>query len=123
MRQKWHCHKGPLWEISGYVVVYPPTIHRSNKHGLFDKILELSYAMAEEGFWTEKDLKFTAAWLQDLLAVRFAAGLFSAPTECLLHALDIALELLDKHDASVDMDPYGFATCFRIVTFSLSELQ
>ncbi|GKU89869.1 hypothetical protein SLEP1_g3946 [Rubroshorea leprosula] len=90
-----------LWEIGGYVVVYPPTIHRydrieaypfseekdlhvnvgrlikflvswrSNKHGLFDKILELSYAMAEEGFWTEKDLKFTAAWLQDLLAVGY----------------------------------------------------
>ncbi|GLT26545.1 hypothetical protein SLA2020_016040 [Shorea laevis] len=90
-----------LWEIGGYVVVYPPTIHRydrieaypfseekdlhvnvgrlikflvpwrSNKHGLFDKILELSYAMAEEGFWTEKDLKFTTAWLQDLLAVGY----------------------------------------------------
>ncbi|GLT40768.1 hypothetical protein SLA2020_148780 [Shorea laevis] len=90
-----------LWEIGGYVVVYPPTIHRydrieaypfseekdlhvnvgllikflvswrSNQHGLFDKILELSYAMAEEGFWTEKYLKFTATWLQDLLAVGY----------------------------------------------------
>ncbi|KAA8517101.1 hypothetical protein F0562_017394 [Nyssa sinensis] len=90
-----------LWEIGGYVVVYPPTVHRydrieaypfseekdlhvnvgrlikflvswrSRKHRLFEKILELSYAMAEEGFWTEKDVKFTAAWLQDLLAVRY----------------------------------------------------
>ncbi|XP_062117728.1 probable glycosyltransferase STELLO1 [Humulus lupulus] len=90
-----------LWEIGGYVVVYPPTVHRydrieaypfseekdlhinvgrltkflvswrSGKHRLFEKILELSFAMAEEGFWTEKDLKFTAAWLQDLLAVGY----------------------------------------------------
>ncbi|KAI4300788.1 hypothetical protein L6164_034124 [Bauhinia variegata] len=90
-----------LWEIGGYVVVYPPTVHRvdsveaypfseekdlhvnvgrlvnflvlwrSNKHRLFDKVLELSYAMAEEGYWTEKDVKFTAAWLQDLLAVGY----------------------------------------------------
>ncbi|KAI3501263.1 hypothetical protein L1887_29127 [Cichorium endivia] len=80
-----------LWEIGGYVVVYPPTIHRydkieaypfaeekdlhvnvgrlikflvswkSDKHRLFEKIMELIYAMAKEGFWTEKDLKFTAA--------------------------------------------------------------
>ncbi|KAK8336773.1 hypothetical protein V6Z12_A09G142400 [Gossypium hirsutum] len=27
--------------------------------------------MAEEGFWTEQDLKFTAAWLQDLVAVGY----------------------------------------------------
>ncbi|XWS59119.1 hypothetical protein CRYUN_Cryun08bG0094700 [Craigia yunnanensis] len=90
-----------LWEIGGYVAVYPPTVHRydrieaypfseekdlhvnvgrlikflvswrSNKHRLFEKILELSYVMAEEGFWTEQDLKFTAAWLQDLLAVGY----------------------------------------------------
>ncbi|XP_021893373.1 probable glycosyltransferase STELLO2 [Carica papaya] len=90
-----------LWEIGGYVAVYPPTVHRydkieaypfseekdlhvnvgrlikflvlwrSNKHRLFEKILELSFAMAEEGFWTEKDVKFTAAWLQDLLSVGY----------------------------------------------------
>ncbi|KAJ9695833.1 hypothetical protein PVL29_011022 [Vitis rotundifolia] len=90
-----------LWEIGGYVVVYPPTVHRydriesypfseekdlhvnvgrllkflvswrSSKHRLFEKILELSYVMAEEGFWTEKDVKFTAAWLQDLLSVGY----------------------------------------------------
>ncbi|KAK3018767.1 hypothetical protein RJ639_003314 [Escallonia herrerae] len=90
-----------LWEIGGYVVVYPPTVHRydriegypfseekdlhvnvgrlinflvswrSGNHRLFDKILELSYAMAEEGFWLEKDVRFTAAWLQDLLAVGY----------------------------------------------------
>ncbi|VFQ72210.1 unnamed protein product [Cuscuta campestris] len=90
-----------LWEIGGYVVVYPPTIYRhdrveaypfseekdlhvnvgklikflvswrSNKNGLFEKILELSYAMAEEGFWAERDLEFTAAWLQDLCAIGY----------------------------------------------------
>uniref|UniRef100_A0A2P2IPV8 Glycosyltransferase STELLO1 n=1 Tax=Rhizophora mucronata TaxID=61149 RepID=A0A2P2IPV8_RHIMU len=90
-----------LWEIGGYVVVYPPTVHRydrieaypfseekdlhvnvgrlikflvawrSGKHRIFEKILDLSFAMAEEGFWTEQDVKFTAAWLQDLLAVGY----------------------------------------------------
>ncbi|CAK7342580.1 unnamed protein product [Dovyalis caffra] len=90
-----------LWEIGGHVVVYPPTVHRydtvggypfseekdlhvnvgrlikflvawrSSKHRLFEKVLELSFAMAEEGFWTEQDVKFTAAWLQDLLAVGY----------------------------------------------------
>ncbi|XP_009368034.2 probable glycosyltransferase STELLO1 [Pyrus x bretschneideri] len=90
-----------LWEIGGHVVVYPPTIYRydkieaypfteekdlhvnvgrlikflvtwrSSKIRLFDKILELSYLMAKEGFWTEKEVKFTAAWLQDLLAVGY----------------------------------------------------
>ncbi|KAJ7972215.1 Protein of unknown function (DUF288) [Quillaja saponaria] len=90
-----------LWEVGGYVVVYPPTVHRydrieaypfseekdlhvnvgrlikflvswrSSDHRLFEKILELSYAMAEERFWTEQDVKFTAAWLQDLLAVGY----------------------------------------------------
>ncbi|KAJ6316648.1 hypothetical protein OIU78_019849 [Salix suchowensis] len=90
-----------LWEIGGYVVVYPPTVHRydtvggypfseekdlhvnvgrlvkflvawrSSEHMLFEKILELSFAMAEEGFWSEQDVKFTAAWLQDLLAVGY----------------------------------------------------
>ncbi|KAI3903966.1 hypothetical protein MKX01_004034 [Papaver californicum] len=90
-----------LWEIGGFVVVYPPTVHRydrieaypfseekdlhvnvgrlikflvqwrSGKHRLFEKIMELSHVMAEEGFWTEQDVKFTAAWLQDLLAVGY----------------------------------------------------
>lgn len=90
-----------LWEIGGYVVVYPPTIHRydtiegypfseekdlhvnvgklikfliswrSGKHRLFEKILELSFAMVEEGFWTERDLQMTEAWLQDLLSVNY----------------------------------------------------
>ncbi|KAF4365489.1 hypothetical protein G4B88_025668 [Cannabis sativa] len=90
-----------LWEIGGSVVVYPPTIFRedkiegypfaeekdlhvnvgrlikflvswrSTKRNLFEKILDLSFAMAKEGFWTEKDLQFTAAWLEDLLAVGY----------------------------------------------------
>eukprot|EP00268_Persea_americana_P069571 TRINITY_DN98_c1_g2_i1.p1 TRINITY_DN98_c1_g2~~TRINITY_DN98_c1_g2_i1.p1 ORF type:complete len:757 (+),score=102.37 TRINITY_DN98_c1_g2_i1:473-2743(+) len=90
-----------LWEIGGFVVVYPPTVHRydrieaypfsdekdlhvnvgrlikflvswrSSKTTLFEKILHLSYNMAEEGFWTGQDVKFTADWLQDLLAVGY----------------------------------------------------
>ncbi|WCJ33465.1 hypothetical protein M5689_014825 [Euphorbia peplus] len=90
-----------LWEIGGFVVVYPPTVHRydriegypfseekdlhvnvgrlvkflvawrSNKHSLVEKIMDLSYAMTEEGFWTEQDLKFTSAWLQDLISVGY----------------------------------------------------
>uniref|UniRef100_A0A1D1YBU5 tRNA (Guanine-N(7)-)-methyltransferase subunit trm82 n=1 Tax=Anthurium amnicola TaxID=1678845 RepID=A0A1D1YBU5_9ARAE len=90
-----------LWEIGGYVAVYPPTVHRpdhaeaypfaeekdlhvnvgrlikflvawrSNKPTLFERILQLSHAMAEEGFWSEQDVRFTAAWLQDLLAVGY----------------------------------------------------
>ncbi|KAK1428848.1 hypothetical protein QVD17_17688 [Tagetes erecta] len=90
-----------LWEIGGYVVVYPPTVHRvdkvesypfaeekdlhvnvgnlvnflvswkSNKRRLFEKILELSYSMGKEGFWSEKDVKFTAAWVQDLISVGY----------------------------------------------------
>ncbi|PON74256.1 hypothetical protein PanWU01x14_050880 [Parasponia andersonii] len=91
-----------LWEVGGSVVVYPPTIYRedkieaypfaeekdlhvnvgrlikflaswrSNKRNLFEKILDLSFAMAKEGFWTEKDLQFTTAWLEDLLAVGYS---------------------------------------------------
>ncbi|KAJ8573584.1 hypothetical protein K7X08_010095 [Anisodus acutangulus] len=90
-----------LWEIGGFVVVYPPTIHRddkveayhfseekdlhvnvgrlirflvswrSEKQKLSEKILELSHSMALEGFWSETDVKFTAAWLQDLAAVGY----------------------------------------------------
>ncbi|CAL5330731.1 unnamed protein product [Camellia sinensis] len=90
-----------LWEIGGFVMVCPPTIHRhdktetypfseekdlhvnvgrlvnflvswkSDKHMLSERILELSYSMAKEGFWTEKDVKFTAAWLQDLISVGY----------------------------------------------------
>ncbi|KAG6520460.1 probable glycosyltransferase STELLO1 [Zingiber officinale] len=90
-----------LWEIGGFMAVYPPTIHRvdtaegypfieekdlhvnvdrlikflvswrSNKRTLFERILHLSYAMAEEGFWTLQDVQFTAAWLQDLLAIGY----------------------------------------------------
>lgn len=90
-----------LWEIGGQLVVYPPTVHRSDnvhahpfddekdihvnvgrlinflmewrskKQTLFERILDLSYVMAEEGFWGEKDLQFMAAWLQDLVAVGY----------------------------------------------------
>uniref|UniRef100_A0ACD5UKG7 Uncharacterized protein n=1 Tax=Avena sativa TaxID=4498 RepID=A0ACD5UKG7_AVESA len=90
-----------LWEIGGQLMVYPPTVHRtdnvhahpfddekdihvnvgrlinflmewrSKKPTLFERILDLSYGMAEEGFWGEKDLHFMAAWLQDLVAVGY----------------------------------------------------
>lgn len=90
-----------LWEIGGYVAIYPPTVQRydrtqsypfseekdlhvnvgrlvkfliswrSSKPTLFEKILHLSHSMAEEGFWTAQDVMFTAAWLQDLLAVGY----------------------------------------------------
>lgn len=90
-----------LWEIGGFVVVYPPSVHRddkveaypfseekdlhvnvgrlikflvswrSEKQGLYEKILELSHTMALEGFWSENDVKFTAAWLHDLAAVGY----------------------------------------------------
>ncbi|GMH30637.1 hypothetical protein Nepgr_032480 [Nepenthes gracilis] len=90
-----------LWEIGGFVVVYPPTLYRHDKieaypfaeekdlhvnvgslvkflvswrpkkQRLFEKILQLSYEMAKEGFWLEMDVKFTASWLQDLLAVGY----------------------------------------------------
>ncbi|KAL5543475.1 hypothetical protein UlMin_007259 [Ulmus minor] len=91
-----------LWEVGGFVVVYPPTIYRndkveaypfveekdlhvnvgrlikflvswrSSKSEFFDKVLELSYLMAKEGFWSEIDVKFTAAWLEDLVAVGYS---------------------------------------------------
>uniref|UniRef100_A0A287PAD6 Uncharacterized protein n=1 Tax=Hordeum vulgare subsp. vulgare TaxID=112509 RepID=A0A287PAD6_HORVV len=90
-----------LWEIGGQLVVYPPTVHRtdnvhahpfddekdihvnvgrlinflmgwrSTKPTLFERILDLSYAMAEEGFRWEKDLHFMVAWLQDLVVVGY----------------------------------------------------
>ncbi|XP_058225310.1 probable glycosyltransferase STELLO1 [Rhododendron vialii] len=91
-----------LWEIGGFFMVYPPTIHRtddtesypfsdekdihvnvgrlvkflvswnSSKNILCERILELSYSMAKEGFWSEKDVRFTAAWIHDLLAVGYS---------------------------------------------------
>ena len=44
---------------------------RSSKRTLFERILDLSYAMTEEGFWGEKDLHFMTAWLQDLVAIGY----------------------------------------------------
>ncbi|CAO2161290.1 unnamed protein product [Urochloa humidicola] len=68
-----------LWE-KDHIQVYPFTeekdLHenvgrlinflnelRSNKRTLFEKILDLSYVVAEEAFWTEQDVRLTAAWL------------------------------------------------------------
>eukprot|EP00249_Psilotum_nudum_P009355 c21875_g1_i1 orf=563-2974(+) len=90
-----------LWEIGGCVAIYPPSIHRidnmqllsfedekdlhgssgklakmlvswrSNKSTVFNKILHLSHSMAEAGFWSAKDVIYTAAWLQDLISVGY----------------------------------------------------
>lgn len=88
-----------LWEIGGMLVVYPPTVERvdtaepssfldekdlhseagrlinflvkwrSPKETLFEKILHLSHAMGQAGFWGAQDVELTAAWLKDLLSV------------------------------------------------------
>jgi hypothetical protein len=88
-----------LWEIGGMLVFYPPTVKRvdvaqpssfleekdlhresarlikflvnwrSQNSTLFDKILHLSYGMAEAGFWGAQDVELMAAWLKDLLSV------------------------------------------------------
>ncbi|XP_038897836.1 probable glycosyltransferase STELLO2 [Benincasa hispida] len=90
-----------LWEIGGLVVVYPPTMYRyddiegypfseekdlhvnvgrlvkflsswrSNKATFFEKVMELSNTMGEEGFWKENDVKLSGAWLQDLVSVGY----------------------------------------------------
>ncbi|XP_023547884.1 probable glycosyltransferase STELLO2 isoform X1 [Cucurbita pepo subsp. pepo] len=90
-----------LWEVGGFVVVYPPTMFRhddiegypfseekdlhvnvgrlvkfltswrSNKATFFEKALELSHSMAEEGFWKDNDVKLSVAWLQDLVSVGY----------------------------------------------------
>ncbi|KAL8171490.1 hypothetical protein V2J09_023294 [Rumex salicifolius] len=97
-----------LWEIGGFVVVYPPTVHREDKVGsyrfseekdlhvnvgrlikflspwrsskgmLFEQILQLSFEMAKNNFWTETDLDLTVAWLQDLIAVGYKPPRVSA---------------------------------------------
>ncbi|MCO5551393.1 hypothetical protein L7F22_004896 [Adiantum nelumboides] len=90
-----------LWEIGGYLAVYPPSTHRtdakmafsfeeekelhesvdrlinlligwtSKKSTFFMRILELSHALAEAGLWAAQDVDFTAAWLQDLVSVGY----------------------------------------------------
>ncbi|XP_057807756.1 probable glycosyltransferase STELLO1 [Salvia miltiorrhiza] len=90
-----------LWEIGGYVVVYPPTVHRQDrtesfpfveekdlhvnvgrlikflvdwrceKKTLFGKLVNLSYSMEKEGFWNENDVKLTLSWLEDLIAIGY----------------------------------------------------
>lgn len=91
-----------LWEIGGYLVIYPPSIFRvdtlkphsfedekdlhdnvdhlveflvswtSKKPSFFKKVIHLSHSMAEAGFWTAQDVEFTAAWLQDLVSVGYS---------------------------------------------------
>lgn len=90
-----------LWDIGGSLAVYPPSIHRddtikafsfedekdlhenvemlidflvgwsSKRSRFFMRVLELSHALAEAGFWAVQEVEYTAAWLQDLLSVGF----------------------------------------------------
>ncbi|MCO5591878.1 hypothetical protein L7F22_045871 [Adiantum nelumboides] len=90
-----------LWEIGGYLAIYPPFTHRtdakmafsfeeekdlhesvdrlinlligwtSKKSTFFMRILELSHALAEPGLWAAQDVDFTAAWLQDLVSMGY----------------------------------------------------
>ncbi|CAM6120954.1 unnamed protein product [Calypogeia fissa] len=91
-----------LWEVGGMLGVYPPMISRkdtlqappfeeekdlhakvqplisyllkwrSHKPSLFEKILHLSYSLAEAGFLDGQDVELTAAWLQDLVSVGYS---------------------------------------------------
>ncbi|KAK6119257.1 hypothetical protein DH2020_047003 [Rehmannia glutinosa] len=90
-----------LWEIGGFVVIYPPTIYRQDKAEtypfieekdlhvnvgrllkfligwrcekriFFEKIIDLSYSMEEGGFWNENDVKLTVSWIEDLIAIGY----------------------------------------------------
>lgn len=44
---------------------------KSDEPHLFDRILCLSSAMADQGFWQSQDVELTAAWLMDLISVGF----------------------------------------------------
>lgn len=44
---------------------------KSDSEHLFDRILELSFAMAEHGFWGFGDVELTRAWLRDLISVGY----------------------------------------------------
>ncbi|KAM0035238.1 hypothetical protein Hdeb2414_s0015g00443991 [Helianthus debilis subsp. tardiflorus] len=65
-----------LWEIGGYVVVYPPTVHRYDRIEAYpfaeEKDLHVNVGRLIKFFlsWkSDKDFKFTAAWIHDLIAV------------------------------------------------------
>lgn len=91
-----------LWEVGGVLGFYPPLVSRndtlkpppfeeekdlhakvqplvaflmkwrSHKQGLFERILHLSYSLAEAGFWDGEDVELTAAWLRDLVSVGYS---------------------------------------------------
>lgn len=90
-----------LWDTGGYLAIYPPSIYRADtnkphpfeeekelqenveklvsflvawnsvKPTFFERVLDLSYSLAEAGFWSAQDVDYTAAWLQDLVAVGY----------------------------------------------------
>ncbi|XP_002984603.2 probable glycosyltransferase STELLO2 [Selaginella moellendorffii] len=90
-----------LWDVGGIVAFYPPSVHRldtlegstfgdeedllhdwgqlidflkswhSSKSTFFERVLDLSYEMAKNGFWSGQDLALTVAWLQDLVSVGY----------------------------------------------------
>ncbi|XP_051117581.1 probable glycosyltransferase STELLO1 isoform X2 [Andrographis paniculata] len=121
-----------LWEIGGFVVFYPPTVNRpdvatvypfidetdlhvnvgrlikfliawrSKKEQLFDRILDLSYSMEEEGFWNENDVKFTASWLEDLISVGYLAPGKIAMIESKTERMEFVPRKLPSKHLSVD---------------------
>lgn len=98
-----------LWEVGGYLVIYPPSIYRkdvqkplsfedekdlhdnverlteflvawtSKKPTLFERVLDLSHSVAKAGFWTPQDVDYTVAWLQDLVSVGYSQPTLFAP--------------------------------------------
>ena len=61
---------------------------KSDKNNFFSRVLDLSTAMVQEGFWEMKDAMLTEAWLTDLIRVGYEMP--SIPTEpkaCLRHTV------------------------------------
>ncbi|KAI5070129.1 hypothetical protein GOP47_0014472 [Adiantum capillus-veneris] len=124
-----------LWEIGGYLAVYPPSIHRtdakkafsfeeekdlhesvdmlinfligwsSKRTSFFMRVLELSYGLAEAGFWAAQDVEYTAAWLQDLVSVGYREP------------------LLVSHDIERQMPPSGQSDQSEFVPLALSSIH
>lgn len=104
-----------LWEIGGYLAIYPPSIYRadakkphlfeeendlhenvdklinflvawnSKKPTFFERVLDLSHSLVEARFWSVQDVDYTAAWIQDLVSVGYK--------EPVLNSLDIEVKM------------------------------
>ena len=44
---------------------------KSNKTNFFDRIVDLSVAMAREGFWKDDDVTLVKSWLTDLVSLGY----------------------------------------------------